>query len=307
MSIVLNPYRRDEEWSDVFAELLPDDEIHLWPELGDPEEVEFVVAWRMPRAALAQLPNLRAILSLGAGAEQWQKDGMPDVPVVRLADPAMSNEMASYALHWVIHLQRRFDLSVGLQRSHRWEEPEYTQAWAFPVGILGYGTIGSRIGRFFVELGHPVHAWSRSGGSSEGVEHYAGLDELGDFLGASRAVVNVLPSTPETTGLLTRERFGQFAEDSIFVNIGRGSVVENEDDLVEAIDNGPLRAAVLDVTDPEPPAPDSPLFDHPAVFLTAHVAGSTQVRSAATLVADNIGRIRRGEEPFPLLDRARGY
>lgn len=306
MSIVLNPYSRPEEWMAEFARLLPEETVHLWPDVGDPSDVEFVIAWIMPRAALRDLPNLKAVLSLGAGAEQWQKDGMPDVPVVRLVDPAMSDEMATYALAWVLRLQRRFEVCEAQQRDGVWGDVDYTQAWKYRVGILGYGNIGARVGQAFLDLGYPVNGWSRSGGDDPNVTHYVGVDELDGFLANSDAVVNVLPSTAATTDLLDATRFEQMREGSILVNMGRGTVLV-DDDLIDALDNGPLATAVLDVTDPEPTPPESAFWTHPNVILTPHVAGSTQVRSASELVAANIIRIREGEQPFPLLDRSRGY
>ena len=120
-------------------------------------------------------------------------------------------------------------------------------------------------------------------------------------------MVNVLPSTDATTGLLSAERLAQFAPGSIFVNIGRGTVLGDEADLIAALESGPPKAAVLDVTDPEPPAEGSPLYTHPQVTLTPHISGMTQVRSAARLIAANVARLRAGQEPFPLLDRTRGY
>jgi glyoxylate/hydroxypyruvate reductase A len=139
VSIVLNPYSRPDEWRAELAGLLPGETIHVWPELGDPNEVEFVVAWRIPRATLVDFTNLAAILSLGAGAEQWLIDGMPDVDIVRLSDPAMSNEMATYALHWVIRFQREFPTHEQQQRASEWEPVNHTQADRFRVGLLGYG------------------------------------------------------------------------------------------------------------------------------------------------------------------------
>ncbi len=279
----------------------------LWPEVGDPAEVEFLVAWMMPRSAMGQFTNLRAVLSLGAGAEQWQKQGMPDdITIVRLADPEMSSEMAAYALHWVLHFQREFVQARPNQSTKTFKQPAYIQAYDYPVGILGYGTIGARIGQLFASLGYPINGWSRSGGTDPGVTHYIGQAELEDFLADSRAVINVLPSTVATTGLLNDETFAHCAPESILVNIGRGTVLD-EAALLRTLDDGPLRAAVLDVTAPEPLALDNPLWDHPGVHLTSHVAGSTIVRSAAKLVADNIGRIRSGEDPYPVLDRSRGY
>jgi glyoxylate/hydroxypyruvate reductase A len=307
VSIVVNPFSQPEEWMRELETLLPDEVLHLWPDCPDREVVELVVAWRMKRDDLASFPRLEAILSLGAGAEQWQRQGIPDVPIVRLADPSMSDEMAAYALHWIIRLQRHFDVMTEQQKAGSWEVIDYAPAQNFRVGILGYGVIGSRISRAFSDLGYPVNVWSRSGTTDATVTSYAGDDELEAFLGSSSAVINVLPSTTATQGLLNRARFAQFADDAVFVNIGRGNVLDGEDDLIDAIDNGPLRAVVLDVTSPEPPEDDSPLYRHPAVHLTPHVAGSTQVRSSARLIADNVARIRAGVAPVPLVDRSRGY
>jgi len=287
---------------------LPGEDFHLWPDCPDPEAVDMVAAWRMKRADLQTFTNLHTILSMGAGTEQWQRDGTPPVRIVRLADPAMSDEMATYALHWVTHFQRDFDVRYDPSGLDSWGLPTgCPPAGDYRVGILGYGTIGRRIGRAFADLGYPINAWTRSGTDDPGVTSFAGTEQLGEFLSTSNAVINVLPNTPATSGLLTAERFAEFVDGAVFVNIGRGTVVADESDLIAALDDGPLRAAVLDVTDPEPPSATSPLFGHPGVRLTPHVAGSTQVTSAAKLIAANIARIRNDEEPFPVVDPATGY
>lgn len=312
MSILINPWSKGSQWLAELQSHLPDEDFVLWSDDDDSIDraaVEMVVAWRMKRADLQSFTNLHTILSMGAGTEQWQREGTPAVRIVRLADPAMSDEMAAYALHWVTHFQRDFDARFGPDDLGTWG----TSSGTFPapsehrVGILGYGTIGRRIARAFAELGYPINAWSRSGTDDAGVSSFAGLDQLADFLASSDAIINVLPNTPATTGLLDAERFAQFAHGSVFINIGRGTVVADETELIAALDSGPLRAAVLDVTSPEPPRPDSPLLTHDKVWLTPHIAGSTQVPTAAALIAANIARIRAGEEPFPVVDPSTGY
>lgn len=307
VAIVLNPFSQPDLWLTSLRELLPDEDIYLWPDHPERDEVELVIAWRMKRDDLNSFENLRAILSMGAGAEQWQKPGTPDVAIVRLSDPAMSDEMAAYALHWVLHFQRGFDKPADAGDLPRWFEKTATVATDYPVGILGFGDIGSRVGRAFVDLGYPVNAWSRRGTDDSAVRSYRGDAELSSFLAASRAVVNVLPNTPATTGLMDATRFSQFAADSVFINIGRGAIVADEADLIHALDDGPLSAVVLDVTNPEPPDAGSPLLAHSRVRITRHIAGTTQAATAAPLIAANINRIRRGEAPFPLVDRASGY
>jgi len=308
MSILVNPWSQGDEWMAELARHLPDEELLLWPDCPDPEAIEMVAAWRMKRTDLQTFTNMTTILSMGAGTEQWQREGTPAVQIVRLADPAMSDEMAAYAVHWVTHFQRCFETGFTADLLDLWGAPDgHTPSSEYRIGILGYGTIGKRIGSAFADLGHPINAWTRSGTDEVGVQSFAGVEQLGDFLASSNAVINVLPNTPATTGLLTAERFSQFADESVFVNIGRGTVVADEAELISALDAGHLRAAVLDVTNPEPPAADSPLLAHPKIRVTPHVAGSTQVPSAAKLIAANIRRIRAGEAPFPVVDPASGY
>lgn len=305
MAVLVKSSSRVEQWNAELREQLPGEDLRFWPDIGDPAEIDYLVAWRMTPEEMAPFVNLQAILSLGAGTEQWQVPGI-DVPVVRLVDTEMSNEMAGYAIAWVLRHQRKFADIEASQRDSQWQVPDITQPYRYRVGVLGYGEIGSRIGRAFRDLGYPVNGWTRSGRDEQAVQHFAGLDQLGEFLGSSDAVVSVLPSTPATLGLLDAERLAQFSEGSVLINIGRGTVLD-ETALIDALDAGPLAAAVLDVTNPEPPSPDSPLWSHPAVTLTPHISGMTQVRSASKLIAANIRRLRTGEEPFPLLDRSRGY
>lgn len=308
MAVLINPFSRHDEWRAAFDPLLADEpDVRWYPDAGDLSEIEYLIAWLMPRADLAAMTNLKAILCLGAGTEQWQKPDTPSVPVVRLADPKMADAMAAYSISWVVRHQRGFRVLDENMAQHRWKMPPVRPSWTYVVGILGYGNIGSRIGRAFADLGLGVHAWSRSGGDDADVVHYAGVDELDDFLGSCDAIVNVLPSTPDTRALLDADRLAAFKPDSLFVNIGRGNVLASDAVLIDALDHGPLEAAVLDVTEPEPPADDSPYFDHPKVALTGHCSGQTQVPSAARIVAANLAKLRAGETVEPLLDRSRGY
>ncbi len=316
MSIVVNPFSRAEQWMSALKALLPDERLHLWPDVGSTSEVEFVLAWSMSADDLAAFSNLEAVFSLGAGVDQWkalaEHPMLADVDVVRLVDPAMADEMAAYALHWVLHFQRSFDQMEELQRQHRFEQPPYTPAEDYPVGILGYGTIGSRIGRAFADIGYPVNAWSRTAPTrtrkeaSDEPSRFVGAEELTDFLGASRAVINVLPNTADTAGLLSPELLAAFQPGALFVNIGRGTVVD-EYDLAVALRKSRPGQAVLDVTAPEPPLRASPLFDHPKVVLTGHTAGATLISSASRVIAANVTRLRQGERAYPLVDRTRGY
>ena len=307
VTILLNPWADPDEWFRAFSELLPEEDLVLWPDNPDPSAVEMLIAWRMKRNDLATFTNLHTIFSMGAGVDQWLREGSPDVRLVRLADPAMANEMAAYAVHWVAHYQRGFGERFNPAGPEPWGINTAPVASEYRVGLLGFGEIGRRIGRTFHDLGYRVRAWTRSGVDDDWVASYRGADGLEKFLGDCDAVINMLPNTEATSGLLTADRFSQFVPGATFVNIGRGTVVADERELVEAVDSGQLGAVVLDVTNPEPPAPDSPIFTHPRIRVTPHISGMTQRESAAFLIAANVSRIRAGDEPFPLVDRQAGY
>ncbi len=307
VTILINPWADPDQWIGAFSELLPNEELEVWPDCSNPEAVEMLIAWRMKRSDLATFTNLDTIFSMGAGVDQWLREGSPDVRLVRLADPAMAGEMAAYALHWVSHYQRAFGQRYDPASLDTWGINTAPVAREYTVGLLGFGQIGRRIGAAFNDLGYEVNAWSRGGTDDDWVTSFAGLDELEAFLGSCDAVVNVLPNTAETAGLLTAERFAQFKAGATFVNIGRGTVVSDETELVASLDAGHLGAAVLDVTNPEPPLADAPVLHHPKIRVTPHISGMTQMATAAELIAENIQRIRRGEAPFPTVDRGAGY
>lgn len=309
MAILLDPAgygHSPEAWLASFQRELPDMEIRLWPDSPAPEEIEFVIAVRHDPALLATYKNLRAVLAMGAGVEQYTSPGMPDVPVVRLEEPSMSSEMAAYVTHWVVHFQKRMDVHRDNQARPVWQTEPYTAADQYPVGILGFGRIGKRIGGVLHDLGFPINAWSRTGNFEPWAESFAGPEELGGFLSASAAVVNVLPSTKATRKLMDADRFAQCRPDALFINLGRGATVD-ETALLAALESGQIGNAVLDVTDPEPMDLNNPLWSHPNVRITPHVAGFTVIGPASNVIAANIRRILAGEEPFPLVERGRGY
>ncbi len=303
---MLNPYSERAEWLEMLTRELPDMKIQFYPDIYDPDSVEYAVFWIHDTEDMRRYPNLRAILAVTAGVEQFAGGDYPDVPIVRLADEAMAGEMAAYAAHWVVHFHRKLDAYLDQQAAKVWRPIRTAATGDFPVGILGFGAIGRHIGKCLAGLGYPINAWTRSGGEEEGITHYRGRDGLKGMVSTSRAVVNVLPDTPETRGLIDAEVLAHFAPGSVYVSLGRGATTI-ESDLVSALDDGILSAAALDVTETEPLPPGSPLWEHPRVRITPHTSGFTRASTAAPLIAANIRRIQRGEQPFPLYDPRRGY
>ena len=306
MSILLNPIWEGGAWLEILAAELPGMRIQVWPDIDDPDSVEFAVLWKHDPDDLRRYRNLRAILAITAGVDKLMGPEYPDVPIVRLSDEAMADEMAAYATHWVIHFHRNIDAYLDMQKDREWRAIRPAEAHRHPVGILGYGVMGRRVGGALAGLGYPIGAWTRTGGKDPRITHYRGPGGLEDLLRSSKAVINILPLTPETAGLMDAGRFACFREGALYLSIGRGGTTV-EADLAAALDSGPLGAAVLDVTETEPLPASSPLWDHPRVRITPHMSGFTRARTAGPLIAENIRRIQRGEQPLPLYDPQRGY
>jgi glyoxylate/hydroxypyruvate reductase len=295
-------------WEAELRQRIPDLDWRVWPEIGDPATVDFVLAFQAYPGFFAQFPNLKGILATGAGVDGLFAD--PEIPthlpIARLVDPYMTDQMVQWATYGVLHFYRRFDEYRQLQDRRQWEELGFPSRHPAKVGVLGFGEIGSAIGRGLLALGFHVHGWTRRPRDLGPMRNFAGWDQLDAFLTESPFLVSILPLTPETHGILNRERLSKLPERAVLLNLGRGGHVVT-DDLVELLDEKRLGGAVLDVTDPEPLPADHPLWRYPNVILTPHESGITTPRTAADQIAENIRRVLAGEPIANPVDLTRGY
>jgi glyoxylate/hydroxypyruvate reductase A len=295
-------------WKERLEAEVPGAEVRIFPEVGNPEDVEFAVVWAHPPGDLLAYPNLRAILSLGAGVEHVLRDpDLPDgVPVVRLVDRALTRDVTQHCLHWVLHFQRRYHVYRDQQARRHWARAAFPAPEDFRVGILGIGELGSALARLLLPLGFAVAGWSRDPKSVDGVTSFHGAAGLPGFLAATDMLVGLLPRTPETEGLLNRQRLALLPQGAFLLNVGRGATIV-DDDLIALLDEGHLAQACLDVFREEPLPAGSPFWTHPKVIVTPHAAGPTNDASAVREIAGNIRRVMRGETPHPVVRRDLGY
>ena len=283
-------------------------DIRIWPELGNPAEIDYALVWRPEPGLLASLPNLKLILSLGAGVDHILCDPqLPrHVPIVRLVDPYLTDAMTEYVALQVLRLHRQdFEYSAQ-QKAAIWRELPQKNAGERPVGILGFGEIGQHAGRTLAGLGFPVAGWSRAEKTIAGFATYAGTMGLMRILAETEILVCLLPLTPQTEGILCARTFAALSAGAGLVNAGRGSHVV-EEDLIPALDSGQLSAAVLDVFRDEPLPSDHPFWCHPRIVVTPHIAGITNPATAAPVILDNIRRFETGLPLLNQVDPNRGY
>ena len=283
-------------------------DIRIWPDIADPAEIDYALVWRPEPGLLASLPNLKLILSLGAGVDHILCDPrLPQsVPIVRLVDPYLTDAMGEYVALQVLRLHRQ-DLNYqAQQQAGIWRELPQKNAGERPVGILGFGEIGQAAGRKLAALGFPVAGWGRSKRAISGFYTYAGAEDLPRLLAVSEILVCLLPLTAETQGILCARTFAALPRGAGLVNAGRGAHLV-EEDLIPALDSGQLSAAALDVFREEPLPLGHPFWKHPRILVTPHIAGITNPATAAPIILDNIRRFEEGRPLLHRIDLTRSY
>jgi glyoxylate/hydroxypyruvate reductase A len=268
-----------------------------------------VVANPQP-GSLSRVRGLRLIQSLWAGVDRLMADATvpAQVPLARMVDPAMTAAMVQSALWAVTALHRGFFTYARQQQQAQWVQHPQRRADEVQVLVLGLGTMGAAVSAALAAQGYGVTAWRRREGppGSSGVRVLHGAQGLEAGLAMAEVVLNLLPLTRHTRGLIDAGFLGRMKAGAALVNFGRGGHVV-EADLLAALDAGSLAHAVLDVFASEPLPPDHPFWQHPRVTVLPHVAALTDLRSAADVVASNLARLQAGQPLLHLVDRARGY
>ncbi|MCJ8203210.1 glyoxylate/hydroxypyruvate reductase A [Pseudomonas sp. RGM2987] len=298
---------RGEHWRRLFAEQAPDIEWRAWPDIGDPRDIQYLAAWQAPDDIETVLPNLQVLFALSAGVDQLDLNRLPTtLPVVRLLDPGISQGMCEYASFAVLSVHRDMLRYRRQQAGHCWQAHRLVPAAQRRVGVMGLGLQAQKILASLKPFGFALSGWARSAHHIAGVNCFAGTEQLPAFLGGCDILLCVLPLTEQTRGILNRQLFEHLPKGAALVNMGRGGHLV-EADLLEALAQGQLSAAVLDVLEQEPAPADHPFWDHPQILLTPHIAAMTQPESAFAGLLENIRRHQRGESMLGLVDRERSY
>ena len=294
-------------WREAVCAAIPDLDFRIWPEVGDPAEIDVALVWQPPPGELARYPNLRAILSLGAGIDGLlAQPGLPDVPIARMVDPSLTRTMSEYVLLATLRHHRQFDRFEREQRAARWSFALPPRATDRRVGVMGLGVLGSAAAAGLASQGFPVAGWSREAKRLAGIESFAGRAVLAAFLARTDILVCLLPFTRDTAGILNAATFAGLPRGACLINVARGTHLV-EADLIAALDSGQLEGATLDVFREEPLPPENPLWRHPKVLITPHVASYASPRAGAEGVSENIRRARGGCPLLHQVDRDRGY
>jgi glyoxylate/hydroxypyruvate reductase A len=297
-----------EAWRQALTDRIPGLDFRVYPEIGNPNDIDFALVWKAPQGTFSGLPNLKAICSLGQGVDHIFED--PELPkgpqVVRIVDPWMARAMAEWVLLQVLRFHRQGPAYEQFQREGRWVKLPAEETSTRRIGIMGMGALGTEAARVISSLGFDVAGWSRSRKDIDGVTSFAGEAELDAFLARTDILCGLLPLTPETTDLMNADLFAKLPKGAFVVNSGRGAQLV-EEDLLAALDGGHIAGAALDVFRVEPLPEGHPFWTHPKVQVWPHVSAQTNADSAADQVAENIRRLRAGEPLVNTVDPDRRY
>lgn len=299
---------RAEWWREKLQGLLPDIDCRDWETPGDKADVEYAVVWKPPPGGLKTFPNLKCVVSMGAGIDHVLVDPeLPrHLPIIRTVGDDLRQRMREYvALHVLRHHRRLPDIQAAQQRK-AWDQIITPPAPERHVAVLGLGNMGAEVARTLAGIGFAVHGWSRRPKDLEGITCHHGEAGLADLLPLTEILVCLLPLTSATEGILNKDLFAQLPEGAAVINVGRGGHLV-EEDLIPALDSGQLSGATLDVLRQEPPPEDHPFWTHPKVLLTPHVASLIDPEAGAKVIAENIRRFRAGEPVPDLVDLEQGY
>ena len=297
-----------QAWQRELLALAPGLDLRLYPETGPAEDIVAALVWNHPPEDFLRYPNLKAIISMGAGVDHlFRPPGPPPgVAVVRLVDRLLTSAMSEYVLLAVLRHHRQAEIYRAQQRTRIWHELPPPDTERTRIGIMGLGVLGMDAARKLAALGFRVAGWSRRRKEADGIESFVGREGLAPFLTRTDILVCLLPLTPATQGILNRETFALLPKGAYVINVARGGhLVEN--DLLDALDSGHLSGATLDVFETEPLPGEHPFWGHPKIILTPHVASVTVPRSCAPQVIDCLRRLAAGEKPLNLVDPVAGY
>jgi glyoxylate/hydroxypyruvate reductase len=297
-----------DPWLSGLRQLLPQADARAWHP-GDQDAADYALVWRPPAVVLQRRTGLKAIFNLGAGVDALlaQADVLPpNVPLIKLDDAGMADQMAHYVSHAVLRHFRRMDEYAGLQRRASWQELSPRNQAEYNIGVMGLGALGRRVATALADMGFAVRGWSRTAKELKGVSGYVGNAGFAPFLNRLQVIINLLPLTRDTEDILDRHLFAQLAKGAQVINVARGAhLVEN--DLLAALASGQVACATLDVFRQEPLPEAHPFWREPRIDITPHISAVTEREQSLRQIVEKIGALERGEAVTGLIDRGRGY
>jgi D-2-hydroxyacid dehydrogenase (NADP+) len=259
------------------------------------------------RPPLPSMGNVRWVHCTGAGVDSWlhPTELSRDILLTRTSE-SFGIYIAEWALSRALAVRQQILDLAECQRRREWKPREIGYIRGSRAVVVGTGDIGSHVARLFAALGAEVHGVSRSGrGDPTLFTSISTVAELPKLVANADWLIVMIPLTSDTRGLVSREIMSR-CRGAVLINAGRGATVD-ESAIPEALDQGWLSAAALDVFETEPLPSTSPLWSHPRAMISPHISGLTTNEGAIVGFLECLAEIEAGKTPTRVVDRAREY
>ena len=306
--VVIAPdFEFTNEWRESIKAVVPNVEVYNEDD-ANRHAIDIALVYNPPPGKLLQYPNLKAVITLSAGVDGLLSDSLlPNVPIVRLVSIEISYMMREYVVYHTLRLHRDFKKYEQQQEKKLWQWlPSSVSTRERKVTVLGVGKIGYQCALALHYLGFDVSGWCRTAKDFKIFQCFSGLDSLNKLLAKTKILVCILPLTSKTRGILSKDIFNRLPKGASIINISRGGCL-NEDDLLNALNNGHLSNAVLDVFEVEPLPSSNPLWVHPSVTVTPHIAGDVSPLSTANEILNVVNSLRQNQPLANTINIELGY
>ena len=302
---IIAPEIPTKKWNDSFKNLFPKIPLLIGNKTKNPEDVTLAMVWKQKHGLLSKFKNLKLIVSMGAGVDNVISDKTipSEIPICRIVDKQMAFSMSNYIIMAVLNYHRNwYDFDNAQQKKH-WAQFEIDER-DINIGILGTGHLGMDVAKKLYSLGFNVFGYSKNKKSTPFKSFYG--DSLSSFLKNINVLICTVPLTPKTKRLLNKNFFKKLNNQTYLINVSRGEV-QVEKDIIEAINNGKLSGAFLDVFEEEPLPKNSPIWSHPKIKLTPHIASLSYSDEGVRQVMENFDRLNKNKTLLNLVDRKKMY
>ena len=304
--ILICPSKERKKWITIFKKLMPIWNIQSLEGVKNTDLIDTALVWNHPSGVLKKFKNLTLICSLGAGVDHLLSD--PDIPkgvkITRIVDPMLSFSMSNYIIMAVLQYHRKLDKYLEDKKNKIWDH-DLSPEVNLSIGILGLGILGRDAAIKLKNLGFKLYGYSPSPKQIDGVECFSG-EEISKFLKKINTLVCTVPYTPKTHNLLSEKLFKQLQNPTYLINVARGKV-QNEVDIINAVNTGILTGAFLDVFEKEPLPTSSPLWSHNKIKITPHIASVTNADAGAKQIIENYRRYIKNEKLMNEVNLDKGY
>lgn len=301
---------------DFISELLEAFQTHcpnleaFLPDQQGAENAILAACWYPENLILSHYPKLKAVHSLAAGVDHLGAEVFASgLPICRIVDENQRRGMFEFVLWGVLNAHRDFDRARTNQIENHWQRSPQKLAADIRIGVMGLGSFGEYVAKELAAFGYQVFGWSRSPKEIDGVICCSGCEPFSNRLHTLNQldiVVNLLPLNPATQGILNKTLFDELQQGAYVINCGRGGHV-NENDLMQAIEKGRLRGALLDVFNEEPLSASSPLWQAKGITITPHMASAASNQAIVKQVAENTECLMKGNGLANTIDTHKGY